>query len=437
MASGKHSDRRENDKQDFFSLRHPEWLRLRESYLFDPLSARKLLKLAYLTAALVMPESMKRKLYPFAARLRTLLMARSDSSAVTPYHVNTLQPLLMQRPRIVHALANFATGGSSRLVVDLIEHLGHRYEQEVLTGLNPSPPHYTGVKVHSFPRHAGSDNILAYLSAFRPSLLHVHYWGESDRAWYQQVFSAAKRLRCRVIENVNTPVDPYFGDMVAQYVYVSDFVRRTFGRDDGLSRTIYPGCNFDVFARRDTSVPPDDCIGMVYRLEADKLDERSIDVFLKVAQRRPGTRILIVGGGTFLGRYSAAAAKAGVSGSFTFTGYVPYHALPSLYEQMSIFVAPVWKESFGQVSPFAMHMAIPVVGYDIGAIPEIIGDRELLSAPGDSEGLAGVIIALLDDRQRRLAIGKKNRDRAEALFSVQAMIDRYAQLYGSLLRGEA
>ena len=437
MANRKKPGRPEDDKQDSPSVRHPVWLRLREAYLFDPFSVRKVFRIAYLITALLMPDFLKRKAQPISARLKNFLSARSGKNDVAPYHVSTLQPILHQRPRVVHALANLMTGGSSRLVVDLIEHLGHQYEQEVLTGFNPSPPHYTGLQVHSFPWSAGQDNMAAYLREFRPGLLHVHYWGESDRAWYGQVFAAAKRSGCRVIENVNTPVAPYFDDVIERYVYVSDFVRRTFGRDDGLSLTIYPGSNFDLFTRKDTSVPPDDCIGMVYRLEADKLDERSIDVFIKVAQRRPGTRILIVGGGTFLGRYTAAVAKGGVSGSFTFTGYIPYHALPSLYEQMSIFVAPVWKESFGQVGPFAMHMGIPVVGYDIGALSEILADKDLLAPPGDSDGLADIIIALLDDRQRRLVIGRTNRVRAETLFSVGSMISRYADLYRSLLEGEA
>ncbi len=33
----------------------------------------------------------------------------------------------------------FMTGGSSRLVVDLFEHLGHRYDQEVITSFIPTP----------------------------------------------------------------------------------------------------------------------------------------------------------------------------------------------------------------------------------------------------------------------------------------------------------
>jgi glycosyltransferase involved in cell wall biosynthesis len=96
---------------------------------------------------------------------------------------------------------------------------------------------------------------------------------------------------------------------------------------------------------------------------------------------------------------------------------------------MSIFVAPVHRESFGQVSPFAMSMGIPVVGYDVGALPEIIADPELLAPAGDSDKLADILVDLLNDRARRLGIGALNRQRAHDMFSVEAMIRRYDALY--------
>ncbi len=91
------------------------------------------------------------------------------------------------------------------------------------------------------------------------------------------------------------------------------------------------------------------------------------------------------------------------------------------------------KESFGQVSPFAMSMGLPVVGYDVGALAEITGDRRLLAPKGDSLALAAIVTALLDDRARRLAIGEHNRRRAHELFSVETMAGRYEALYDELL----
>ena len=172
---------------------------------------------------------------------------------------------------------------------------------------------------------------------------------------------------------------------------------------------------------------------MVYRLESDKLNENSIDVFIKIAQQRPTIKVLIVGGGTFFNPYRKAVYDAHLENCFEFSGYVDYDKLPSLYKQMSIFVAPVWKESFGQVSSFAMNMGLPVVGYRVGGLVEIVDDDSLLATPGDSDELAGLILRLLDDPERMHRIGQRNRERVQSHFSVEAMVESYRQLYAEVL----
>jgi glycosyltransferase involved in cell wall biosynthesis len=134
-----------------------------------------------------------------------------------------------------------------------------------------------------------------------------------------------------------------------------------------------------------------------------------------------------------LERYKSRVREVGLESRFIFTGLVGYNDLPEYYKRLSIFVAPVWRESFGQVSPFAMSMRIPVVGFDVGALNEIIGDQSLLAPPGDIIRLADIIIELLDNRSRRLEIGIRNAHRARELFSVQAMCDKYSELYEDVL----
>ncbi|RYF48655.1 MAG: glycosyltransferase [Cytophagaceae bacterium] len=127
-----------------------------------------------------------------------------------------------------------------------------------------------------------------------------------------------------------------------------------------------------------------------------------------------------------------AVGAAGVAGCFEFTGYVPYDVLPSLYARMSVFVAPIWKESFGQVAPFAMSMKVPVVGYDVGAIGEIIDNPNLLAAPADAEQLARIAVRLLDSPAERHEVADFQQDRAIQRFSVQAMIGRYSSIYSEI-----
>ena len=130
-----------------------------------------------------------------------------------------------------------------------------------------------------------------------------------------------------------------------------------------------------------------------------------------------------MGGGTFLPYYRQRVTDYGLADRFVFVDYVPYEQLPDYYRKFSLFVAPVWKESFGQVSPFAMSMEIPVVGYDVGALSEILDSKDCLGK--DTAELTDIIINLLDDRKKRLDIGKANRARVIEKFSVDAMIRQY------------
>lgn len=359
-----------------------------------------------------------------------------------PYQIQYLYPIENNRPRILHAIQNFITGGSSRLVVDIIEHLGHRFEQRIITNELPSPPSYIGVPISAYPYFVTVERLFSYMQKFKPDIVHVHYWGWGNQSWdwgwrsllwYHRVFEAANKYGCPIIENVNIPCEPYISDAVKNYVYVSNYLKNKFGLFDNKETIIYPGSNFTHFCRRSDIDIPDDCIGMVYRLDKDKLNESSINVFIEVVKRRKNTKVLIVGGGVYLEDYKNKVRQSGFEKQFTFTGLVSYQCLPKLYEQLSIFVAPVWRESFGQVSPFAMSMKIPVVGYNIGALEEIIGDSDLLAPPGDIDKLADIIISLLDNRARRLDIGLKNCQRAQQLFSVQTMIEKYNILYDSVL----
>ena len=126
-------------------------------------------------------------------------------------------------------------------------------------------------------------------------------------------------------------------------------------------------------------------------------------------------------------------AEEKLTKNFVFTGFVSYKALPDLYKKISVFVAPVHDESFGQVTPFAMSIGLAIAGYDIGALGEIIGNKDSLAEYGNVSKLADIIITLMENPQKRIAIGQENKECARTHFSVESMIDQYIKLYNSVL----
>jgi len=342
------------------------------------------------------------------------------------YTVKIIHPIKETRPRLVHAIANVMTGGSTQLVVDLYEHLGHKYEQVVATMFMPEKPAYYGLPVFDFSRLDNASEFAGFLEEQQADLLHVHYWGECDEGWYRKIFAAAELYSCPVIENINIPVSACLHPSVSRYVFVSNYAATYTESLPEPSQVIYPGSHLSDFTRQGVEVP-DDVIGMVYRLEADKLNEESIEVFIEIVKQRPQTRVYIVGGGSFLAVYRKRVEEEGLGDSFKFTGYLHFAELPAYYRKFSLFVAPVWRESFGQVSTFAMSMELPVVGYRAGGVCEMVGNDACFAR--DKDSLASLAVELLNDRKRRLEIGRANRKRALELFSVESMVNKYDQVY--------
>jgi glycosyltransferase involved in cell wall biosynthesis len=100
---------------------------------------------------------------------------------------------------------------------------------------------------------------------------------------------------------------------------------------------------------------------------------------------------------------------------------------------MSIFIAPVHAESFGQVTSFAMAQGLPVIGYRVGALPEIVDDPELLVDPGDFQALGELALSLLKDPQRMRQTGERNRQRVNELFGVEQMVRQYRDIYRAII----
>jgi len=386
------------------------------------------------------PTLLRRTAGAFTRPVRRYLGRRSPPGTVAPAphapYVAHVPRASQDAATVLHVIGNMYTGGSARLVVDLAERLGDEFDHVVVARDLPAEPHYVGVRVVPTVEGAAAEA----LARLNPALVHIHFLGhhrhaysELDWRWYRDWFLAAAAAGIPVVENVNIPIPPYLDENVRAYVFVSDFVRRVFAPEGAPSVTIHPGSDFSRFTSDPAAAPRRECVGMVYRLEKDKIDERAIDVLTVILQRRPGARGLVVGGGRLLEQFRAAVHAAGVASRVTFTGYVGYDELPGLYRELTLFVAPVHTESFGHVVPLAMGVGIPVVAWNTGALQEILGGDAMLAPAGDVEALADLAAGLLADPGRARTIGDANRRRAHAMFSVEAMVENYRHLYQSVL----
>ena len=111
-------------------------------------------------------------------------------------------------------------------------------------------------------------------------------------------------------------------------------------------------------------------------------------------------------------------------------GIVPNEVRDAELATSKLFVSPaLGGESFGMVLVEAFATATPVVASDIPGFADVATpDAAVLVPPGDERALADAICELLDDEERRVAMGRAGRALATA-YSWEGLAARLEAIY--------
>jgi glycosyltransferase involved in cell wall biosynthesis len=107
-------------------------------------------------------------------------------------------------------------------------------------------------------------------------------------------------------------------------------------------------------------------------------------------------------------------------------GEVPFHELPDLFAQATVFALPTLREPFGIAYLDAMACGVPCVGSRLEAVPEIVehGETGLLVPPADPDALCDALRTILADPARAREMGARGRERVGARFLWQHVAER-------------
>lgn len=142
--------------------------------------------------------------------------------------------------------------------------------------------------------------------------------------------------------------------------------------------------------------------GIAYLYDAFKVTKESI----------PDAKLLIAGGGPYLSDLKKRIALDNLKDCVEVMGKVPHEEIDKVYKRATVFVMPsIWQEQFGLVGPEALAMGIPVVGSNIGGIPEWLHHNEwgYLVTPRDTNTLAERLCQLLDNPNLSYSMGQAGR----------------------------
>ena len=111
------------------------------------------------------------------------------------------------------------------------------------------------------------------------------------------------------------------------------------------------------------------------------------------------------------------------------------HLLATVYNAADAFVIPSMEEAFGQTALESLACARPVVGFEVGGIPDMVssGETGLLVERGDADALARALEDMLQDQAKRKQMGEKARELVVNQFSLEKNAESYLGLYQKLM----
>lgn len=184
-------------------------------------------------------------------------------------------------------------------------------------------------------------------------------------------------------------------------------------------------------ARVHPTLPGHKVVLFVGRLYAPKNMHLWIDVAEQVLRQEPETRFVVAGSGPLHDELLMRVRKSGLDQFIIFLGNVPYDNLPEVYGAADLFLLTSHYEGFGRVIVEANMAGVPVVSTNCAGPADIVVDGKtgFLCEPGDKNGLANIVLALLRDESKLEQFGKQAKKQVEETFGRLALANSLVRMW--------
>jgi L-malate glycosyltransferase len=362
---------------------------------------------------------------------------------------------------ILYVLPYMNLGGTEKQAFSLMNNLQQRYHISLLApdGLGAEPFRQAGFEYREFPRL--EQNLLGGLWQFRQSLLAIHHWRAIDSVHVHGAHELTLLVKLflpgipviftvhgyhgeqsRVSYRLAAIFCNWFADQV---IVVSQSELELLGSHNlqvAKTTLIYNGVaepqidrvRMTQFAEKfSLATLPLQVIGTAARLSEAKGLKYLILAVAMLIKRHPQLKLVIAGQGELEAELRQTVLDLDLADHVVFVGYVA--DLQNLLCLMQVFVLPSIQEPFGLVCAEAMSMGKPIVGTNVGGIPEqvIHGKTGFIVPPKDPRALADSIDRLISDPALLANFGRRGYEQYQEKFALPGMLRDTIDIYEEVM----
>lgn len=171
-------------------------------------------------------------------------------------------------------------------------------------------------------------------------------------------------------------------------------------------------------------------VGFVGRLAPQKAPDVALRVFRRLLDERPQIRPVLVGDGPEADLVRSTLAELGLDDRVRWLRAAPGRETMAAFD---VFLMTSHYEGFPYVLLEALSAGCAIVSTRVGGVADCVGEGENghVVEGADADALAARVLSLASDSSRLDSMRARSRARA-AVFSLERMLDRTADLYRSL-----
>ncbi|SRR6266545_189623 len=145
-------------------------------------------------------------------------------------------------------------------------------------------------------------------------------------------------------------------------------------------------------------------------------------------------RALLLGAGPMEATLRSEVVRRGLKNQVSFLGTVPHSDLLQIVQCVDAVVMPSTHEGLPLAAVEAMALGRPVLATTVGGVPELIVDNVsgILVAPTDVTALTTKLKELMTNAALRKRLGCTARERIQAEFSADLVVEKRLQYYATL-----